>query len=500
MAQRMTLGTFASFLALQGLFMAPLDSLLETVSQLQYLGNHLERLDDVLTTPPGAVGQRRSGSAPRRGRADGRQLRVLARRAPDAPGRLRAHPRRREGRHRRPVGRRQVHARAPPARDAPPLERQRSPSTGATSASSTCRRCATRWAWSCRRPSCSTTPSARTSASRTRRSRSSGCAAPPGVACVDEVIDAMPEGFGSRLGDNGNVLSGGQRQRLNLARALVHDPAILLLDEATSALDLETERRVHASLAEPRLHSDPHRTPPRHGAGRRPHPRARGGPDRPGGHVRGSRRARGPLPIARPREGVRDMPSAAEGPQTALRVVTNAPEPRDVPDGAGPRLRRRRGRVAPAPTSRARGRAAGVPRGPRPARLGGGARRAARARRDPGAARRSSRPRSSPTWTSRPCSSSATARGSCSRIAERDTLQHRGIERGLLGARGRARAVPVGLRARRLAVSPRREGALRAACGRWSCTTGATLAQLALASLLLQLLALVVPRRSPRRS
>ena len=66
---------------------------------------------------------------------------------------------------------------------------------------------------------------------------------------MDHVIDAMPDGFGSRLGDNGNVLSGGQRQRLNLARALVKDPAMLLLDEATSALDLETERRVHASLA-----------------------------------------------------------------------------------------------------------------------------------------------------------------------------------------------------------------------------------------------------------
>ena len=63
----MTLGTFASFLALQSMFMSPLDSLLETVSQLQYLGNHLERLDDVLTTPPGAVGQRqiRVGSAAR---------------------------------------------------------------------------------------------------------------------------------------------------------------------------------------------------------------------------------------------------------------------------------------------------------------------------------------------------------------------------------------------------------------------------------------------------
>ena len=69
------------------------------------------------------------------------------------------------------------------------------------------------------------------------------------LACVREVIDAMPDGFASRVGDNGNVLSGGQRQRLNLARALARDPAVLLLDEATSSLDLETEQRVHANLA-----------------------------------------------------------------------------------------------------------------------------------------------------------------------------------------------------------------------------------------------------------
>jgi ABC-type bacteriocin/lantibiotic exporter with double-glycine peptidase domain len=69
------------------------------------------------------------------------------------------------------------------------------------------------------------------------------------LACADEVIEAMPEGYSSRVGENGSVLSGGQRQRLNLARALAHDPAVLLLDEATSSLDLETERSVHANLA-----------------------------------------------------------------------------------------------------------------------------------------------------------------------------------------------------------------------------------------------------------
>jgi ABC-type bacteriocin/lantibiotic exporter with double-glycine peptidase domain len=69
------------------------------------------------------------------------------------------------------------------------------------------------------------------------------------LACVDDVIDALPAGYGSRVGENGNLLSGGQRQRLSLARALAHQPSLLLLDEATSALDLPTEARIHANLA-----------------------------------------------------------------------------------------------------------------------------------------------------------------------------------------------------------------------------------------------------------
>jgi ABC-type bacteriocin/lantibiotic exporter with double-glycine peptidase domain len=69
------------------------------------------------------------------------------------------------------------------------------------------------------------------------------------MACLDEDIDALPEGFHTLAGERGNRLSGGQRQRLLVARALAHRPPILLLDEATSALDLDTERRLHANLA-----------------------------------------------------------------------------------------------------------------------------------------------------------------------------------------------------------------------------------------------------------
>ncbi|MCY4014256.1 MAG: ABC transporter ATP-binding protein [Gammaproteobacteria bacterium] len=68
------------------------------------------------------------------------------------------------------------------------------------------------------------------------------------VACADEFITALPDGYDSPLGERATKLSSGQRQRIVIARAVVKDAPILILDEPTAALDAETELAVLDNL------------------------------------------------------------------------------------------------------------------------------------------------------------------------------------------------------------------------------------------------------------
>ncbi|MFJ4796115.1 ABC transporter ATP-binding protein [Kitasatospora purpeofusca] len=68
------------------------------------------------------------------------------------------------------------------------------------------------------------------------------------AAQADEFVRALPDGYGTKVGEQGLTLSGGQRQRIALARAILTDPRILLLDDATSAVDPQIEAEIHDAL------------------------------------------------------------------------------------------------------------------------------------------------------------------------------------------------------------------------------------------------------------
>ena len=70
------------------------------------------------------------------------------------------------------------------------------------------------------------------------------------VACADDFIAQMAEGYDAELGERGGKLSAGQRQRLSIARAIVRNTPILILDEPTASLDARTEQQVLANLSE----------------------------------------------------------------------------------------------------------------------------------------------------------------------------------------------------------------------------------------------------------
>ena len=70
------------------------------------------------------------------------------------------------------------------------------------------------------------------------------------LACADEFIEKMPEGYHTYIEQGGTNVSGGQKQRLCIARALLKKPKILILDDSTSAVDTATDARIRRAFAE----------------------------------------------------------------------------------------------------------------------------------------------------------------------------------------------------------------------------------------------------------
>ncbi|MFG2022813.1 ABC transporter ATP-binding protein [Streptomyces sp. NPDC048825] len=68
------------------------------------------------------------------------------------------------------------------------------------------------------------------------------------AAQADRFIDELPDGYDTKVGEQGLTLSGGQRQRVALARAILTDPRLLVLDDATSAVDARVEHEIHEAL------------------------------------------------------------------------------------------------------------------------------------------------------------------------------------------------------------------------------------------------------------
>jgi ABC-type bacteriocin/lantibiotic exporter with double-glycine peptidase domain len=259
----MTLGTFASFLALQGMFMAPLESLLGTVSQLQYLGNHLERLDDVLTTTPEPSGS-----------ADPGQLRGAVELSDVSFGFSPTEPPTLKNVSVRICAGEKVAIVGPSGAGKSTLARlllgMHLPSSGTISFDGQdlrdldLQRVRDQMGVVLQETFLFDDTVRANLGLKDEEIPLDRLRAAAKVACVDHVIDAMPDGFNSRLGDNGNVLSGGQRQRLNWrgrSSGSRHAPA-RRGDQRPRPRD---RRRGSREPGRPRLHTHPHRASPRHG-------------------------------------------------------------------------------------------------------------------------------------------------------------------------------------------------------------------------------------------
>jgi ABC-type bacteriocin/lantibiotic exporter with double-glycine peptidase domain len=245
---RMTLGAYAAFMMLHGMVTGPLESLLSAYSQFQYLKNHLRRIDDVLETPTEPQGTIDPGKLSGLIEVEGASFRY----DPGSPWVLEdIYLTARPGEKIALVG--------PTGAGKTTLARillgMHCPEKGKISFDGHLIETLDLQKLRCQMGVVMQDTFLFDDTVRANMSLNS-----PGLgmeqlyraaeqACILDVIEKLPQGFDTPLGENGSRLSAGQRQRLSLARALAHGPSIMLLDEATSSLDLETEAKLHANLS-----------------------------------------------------------------------------------------------------------------------------------------------------------------------------------------------------------------------------------------------------------